>query len=389
MTLDLRGVAPRMPSDRAEVVTAAVRAANLWETRLSWADPVQAFRELSHMVGVISLARLRYASERPPPLAALLDLLDGPLPSVVPPPLGRAGDELVHVLHDGRLTDEARDLFTEYAHTEAADPASLDWSWLAAERVEREVFVHMVGTDQATYVAARRALIERAATSEREYADLWNAIGWRPPSGTLVEIAGDRRQGSWWSPCPICGWPMETSRSRHDPPGFACSFEAHRLRGARFLVEGGDDRGAPRLRPLGRIAAPHARRVEGCKMLARGVWRYVTVPGLSELALAESLRRLGEVELWPDLDRVDLRLRGGGLDWEVDVKDWTSGAALAEHIARSMEASSAAPWVIVPDHRESQVRHLREELPHHKVATAREFVRRAKRELNRGPRGQS
>jgi hypothetical protein len=334
------------------------------------------------MAGVICLAQVHYSGDPPAPLAAVLDGLEGPLSSLLPPGLVRPGDESVRLLACGRLTEEARDLFAEANPATGASATNVDWEWLAAERVERAVFAQMVAGDQSAYVAARRALIRHAAETEQTYADIWNAIGWRPPSGSIVEIGADRRHRSWWFPCPLCAWPMESETSDRDDAGFACSFEPHRLQGARFLLDA-SERGEPRLRTRGRLASPDPRRVEGHRMLARAVWRYVTVPGLAELSLADRLDGC-DVEMWPDLDRVDLRVRAGGLEWELDVKDWTSAATLASHLSR---VAGPQPWLVVPDHRAAQVPLLRERLPGRRVMTSKRFVNEVRRKIGGPNRG--
>ena len=51
---------------------------------------------------------------------------------------------------------------------------------------------------------------------------------------------------------------------------------------------------------------------------------YVTLPGLWEIALYESLTRLGvRVTLWPQIDEYDLLVElPRKIRWAIDVKDW-------------------------------------------------------------------
>ncbi|WP_234346061.1 hypothetical protein [Streptomyces sp. NRRL F-5755] len=106
---------------------------------------------------------------------------------------------------------------------------------------------------------------------------------------------------------------------------------------------------------------PEARPVEGRKALVRGVWRYICVPGLAELALRDRLVERGlKVELWHALDAYDLcvhvgRKRARKMEQlRVDVKDYTSGTALAQLIHAQEGDSGGAEWLVVPDHRAAQ-----------------------------------
>jgi hypothetical protein len=114
-------------------------------------------------------------------------------------------------------------------------------------------------------------------------------------------------------------------------------------------------------------------------MLAWPVWRYITIAGLSELSLASAMDAHASVELWPDLDRIDLRIRARGLEWEADVKDWTSATELAAHLRRRPDQNT---WVVVPDYRRAQVPLLRERLPGRRVTTTGGFVREVRRAID-------
>ncbi|HYF80153.1 MAG TPA: hypothetical protein VD973_23830 [Symbiobacteriaceae bacterium] len=58
--------------------------------------------------------------------------------------------------------------------------------------------------------------------------------------------------------------------------------------------------------------------------ISPGMHRYVTIPGLHELSLAQALTDMGlRVELWPEVDRYDLYVSfPSGERWALDVKNW-------------------------------------------------------------------
>jgi hypothetical protein len=89
--------------------------------------------------------------------------------------------------------------------------------------------------------------------------------------------------------------------------------------------------------------------------LHRGAWRYTLQPGLVELDLYTRLRRMPgvSVELWPELDNYDLRLRTRGSTWLVDVKDWSCAPALAKHFLRNDRTEIL--YVVLPNWRSDQL----------------------------------
>lgn len=68
--------------------------------------------------------------------------------------------------------------------------------------------------------------------------------------------------------------------------------------------------------------------------LRREIRRFITLPGLAELRLANRLTKLGiQVDLWPDFDLYDLRITfPDGEMWAVDVKDWANPFLLARSV---------------------------------------------------------
>jgi hypothetical protein len=104
---------------------------------------------------------------------------------------------------------------------------------------------------------------------------------------------------------------------------------------------------------LGRRMAAH----ETPMWLARGLRRFVAGPGRAEQRLANATAAFGlRVELWPALDRYDLRITlPDGSVWAIDVKDWANPYLLAR---RLHTLPSDPPWdrafIVVPNHRLKQ-----------------------------------
>jgi hypothetical protein len=106
--------------------------------------------------------------------------------------------------------------------------------------------------------------------------------------------------------------------------------------------------------------------VEGYQALKRPVWRYTTIAGLPELRLHEELVRGLEgtdltAELWPGGDRYDHEvMRAGSSErlYPADLKDYTWVNHLITKLHMDGGDRGGAKWLIVPDHRKSQVQQL-------------------------------
>lgn len=229
--------------------------------------------------------------------------------------------------------------------------------------------------DQDAYVHGRSSLIRTPAGSDRELRrlNLPSSVAefYRPVS---FDAVWDR----WWFACPVCRWPMKVTvhAGRSGKTGSVrCFHRPHAVWGAAFTFRIPDLGRPPVLvpgSPPARPAAPeHAVLfpdtagqvpepvpVEGHKALARGVWRWTTVPGLVEVALYDALvaRGLG-VQLWPDLDAYDLGVQAGagGDVFRIDVKDYTSAILLAKKVQADGGDAGGANWLVVPDYRESSL----------------------------------
>ena len=232
--------------------------------------------------------------------------------------------------------------------------------------------------DQEAYVHGRSSLIRTPAGSDKDLRRL------NLPSSVAEfyrPISFDAIWDRWWFACPVCRWPMRITvhagRGGSRTGSVRCFHRPHTAWGAAFTFRIPDLGRPPVLvpgSPPGRPAAaehtvlfpdttgqvPEPVPAEGHKALARGVWRWTTVPGLVEVALYDALvaRGLG-AQLWPDLDAYDLCVRvdaqGGGEEFRIDVKDYTSAILLAKKVQADSGDAGGANWLVVPDYRESSL----------------------------------
>jgi len=273
-----------------------------------------------------------------------------------------AVDDLVLLDEFGELHDAALESGCEFVgevlHMATAPAWLPRWSWMRAEQVEQAIFRKLVdGTDEQ-YRASRRFLVEHPAG---EFAALVAAANesraervapFVPLGPGQRFLAADDRL--WWWPCPVCRWPMRVSRTE-----CRCVYRPHR---AVYDIDA--TRARPRLQS--RAGAPRPPAVlpvtEMTKRVEESVWRYITVPGSTELRLAEHLRGLGAtVTEWPDHDSCDLLVEtqaGGHL--RIEIKEYTSVDQLVERLRTS---PPRADVLVVPDTHRQQCRVLRDALP--------------------------
>jgi len=392
---------PAFDEDRVRylVTRAALRAAKAVTT--PGLKPQQRLATLMECHGTLLAAR---GPLSPLPFGEFRRALKGDLVSLLPEgisPLDLSG--LIVIDQDGRLTESAFDLEFEQQmllHTlrkldgRAGAVSDRD---LQSEIDQETAFALLSKQgDQDVYVAGRADLIQRPSGHVDDLCELR-----LPPllMDLYQEISIDSLYQGWWFPCPICGWPMRivVRRNAGTKVGEArCWHAPHAEMGASYrfrLPVGGT---APVLlpepvppRPAGREAVlypdlgtvPEALPSEGHKALARGIWRYTTVPGLPELALYDQLTRRGlRAVLWPALDAYDLLVEcksktGRKRSFKVDVKDYTSARTLGKLIDAQEGDPGGADWLVVPDHRASQQPLLSSVAAKYgmKVATASEF----------------
>jgi hypothetical protein len=109
-----------------------------------------------------------------------------------------------------------------------------------------------------------------------------------------------------------------------------------------------------------------------------GVWRFVVVPGASELRVKQRLERLGAtVELWPELDRYDLHVRAGDHEFRVDLKEYRSPYRLIA----DLRAKTPSARVLLPKTHEHQLGVLQTAMPSLRITTETKFVTEVRRAL--------
>jgi hypothetical protein len=231
--------------------------------------------------------------------------------------------------------------------------------------------------DQAAYVDGRKALIETPAGPDGKLRKLGLPSSVAEFYRPITHAATYDR---WWFPCPICRWPMKIMirKTRGVKTGSArCFHRPHTAIGAsyHFKIPGGGT--PPRLIPVAsappkpsgaasvlftdvRGCTPEPVPVDGHKALARGVWRWTTVPGLVEVALYQALSSRGlKPALWPELDAYDLHVEASDgahrTTFRIDLKDYTNALLLARKVQADQGDAGGADWLVVPDYRAPSV----------------------------------
>jgi hypothetical protein len=363
---------------RAVVTTAALRSAVAWSRR---ADEPSAWREVARMTGVIMGTFGPGAGPATP--SQLVAFLRRPLGELLPEPDGPSPlDGLVLLDGEDRLTDGAMDIACDYNQVlfDGRDPASdwlPGWAWQRGEQVERLLFQSLIQSgSQDAYVASRRFVIERPAgeqralTNERTtapvYAGARLVTDYKPvPEDRVHRFAGGEADECWW-PCPVCRWPM-----RIQGAVVTCTYSPHQA-AFRITGPGRPAGGRPGLAKTSaaRMRVPVAQPTAGRTCVDQAVWRFVTVPGISEVLLERRLLAIPGVgvQMWPVRDAYDLLVTApDGHPWRVDVKDHVSPAGIAAD-------PPAAQYVVVPAYRKGQVSQLRRMLPDKQVRTIDQFV---------------
>ncbi|MEV7434800.1 hypothetical protein [Streptomyces griseoviridis] len=372
------------PAERAHrVVAATLRAAYAWTVRREHHD---AMREVARMTGVIMEAH--GPGHGPVTPIDLVGCLRRPLGLL--PALATGSDETIRqvVLLDGedRLTPDAYDLACEYA-LPIGGPSDLapwmpTWTWMRADQIRGETFIRLIETNNQTgYVASRRFLIEHPAATVSELRERVSETGVSLPRRGYTAIPADHLHHSaggesWWWPCAVCLWPMAvagtTVRCRYRPHAAVYQVAEGRTATSRPSLHRIDEGRSRHAKPVARPAA------DSC-CVEFGVWRFVVVPGASELRVMRSLEELGAtVELWPERDRYDLHVRAGEMEFRVDLKEYRS----VHRLLADLRARPPAARVLLPKTHEHQLETLRTALPSLHVTTETKFgteVRRAMR----------
>ena len=334
--------------------TTALRAAKAWSLRDT--EP-QAWREISRMYGV--LLSFLPPGEGPATPIEMIENLRRPMRDWVSLPWNTLPEELgaFPILgSDDDLTGEAIEYGSEYTEALFEDhEAGTDWipRWAAQtfEKVERSVYMVLVSAGQDEYVSTRQLLIEVPAGTRAVVRDEINARGALRTEAYIPlppdqQFAGE--DSSWYVPCPECRWPMHVRGAL-----LRCRFPQHH--GTFEIKSFGSQTAAPMVIGPVPIVAESATDVVS---LHHAVWRYITVPGITEVGLMRWLAKHPgvEVDRWPHKDRWDITARVGETVFQIDLKD-----------VRYPSQIGAKPphvrYVVVPDYRAWQIAQLKRTLP--------------------------
>lgn len=366
------------------VAAAALRAAYAWTVRRQRPD---AMREAARMTGVVMEAH--GPGRGPTTPLELVDCLRRPLGHL---PLFTAVDDdaiapIVLLGEADELTAGAYDLACEYA-LQVGGPSTAkewmpSWTWMRADQIRGETFNALIKNNgQDGYVTSRRFLIENPAGPCAELSEKVSEAGVRMPPRGYRDIPADHLHrtpgGAWWWPCPDCKWPMAVSGRK-----VRCRYRPHAA--VYELAEGRKETSRPSLRRIdegARVAMPTACPAEGARCLEFGVWRFVVVPGASELRVKERLEKLGAtVQLWPDTDSYDLHVLAGDRELRVDLKEYRS----VHRLIGDLRAKPPRAQVLLPKTHEHQYETLTDALPALNVTTETKFCTEVRRALARKP----
>jgi hypothetical protein len=308
---------------QSRLVAACLRAAYAWSERESLPG---AMREVARMTGVVMEALGPGCGPVTP--VQLVGCLRQPLGELAALAGGDPDDELVAIvlLDEDHLADAAFDLASEYALnlTAAAETAPWlpSWTRMRAEQVEHEAFAALKESgDDAAYARAREFLVSYPAGRREDLARQAATARARPVK--YSDLTADQQYAFggaiWWWPCPVCRWPMAVTGD-----SVRCRYRPHN---ASYQALRGRTGSPPRLHRTGdRVPAPPtACPADSAACVEPGIWRFIVVPGASELRIAADLRNLGAtVVMWPQGDTYDLHVTTGSLDRKLDIKEYRS-----------------------------------------------------------------
>ncbi|MEV0675978.1 hypothetical protein AB0I60_05580 [Actinosynnema sp. NPDC050436] len=370
------------PTSWERALIASLRAAYAWSVRSS---ERRAMHEVARMTGVVMAAHgPGVGPVTPREFAKALHGRLGLLPAIAD-----CGDEEIAdavLLSGDCLTDVAFDLACEYAAPlgEAIDKATWmpSWTRMRAEQIQQATYSAMIGSGkQEVYVDSRKFLIEHPAVpSEADLQELVASTGallapngYQPiPSDQIHHVGGGT---TWWWACPTCRWPMAVTGNR-----VRCRYRPHTA--SYKIVSGAKASARPSLDRIDsgpRVATPVAQPGADAVCVETGIWRFIVVPGATELRLYRELTKLGAaVALWPDLDDYDLLVAVGITEHKVDVKEYRSARRLVDNL----RGARSSIEVLLPDTHEYQFAILKDALPKSiRVTTERRFLARVRKQL--------
>jgi len=385
MTIELASPPDGTRQRQSRVVAACLRAGYAWSQRETRPG---AMREIARMTGVVmEAAGPGHGPTSPMHLVACLRRPLGELMILAGQDPGGTDDAITAaVLLDGDwLADAAYDLACEYAQqlTTAAETAAWlpSWTTMRAEQVENAAFSALVESgDKDAYTRARRLITEYPAGDKQELSAQVAATGarcpvkyWPLPADQLYTAAS----GGWWWPCPACRWPMTVTGD-----AVRCRYRPHQ---AAYQAVPGRAGGPPQLLRTGdRVpgGVPQACPAAGAVCVDPGVWRYIVVPGATEIRIAADLEKLGAgVEMWPDMDAYDLRVLAGLLDLRLDVKEYRSARRLIENLRNRVPRAA----ILLPKSHEHQADLITAALPSVTVITETALRRQVRQATRRNP----
>lgn len=219
-----------------------------------------------------------------------------------------------------------------------------------ADLSERRFMSSVFSTCQAanspgTYVTFRRLLIEHPVLTEFELLQQRND---RPELNLLTDhlrvayedAPPDYILNDHFHCCPICG-----------------NLQQPTVQMDRLLCE--EERCRQQLTAQPGRAIPAREHV---LWLKRGLRRFITLPGLTEIRLEQCLLKLRlKVALWPEFDSYDLHIEfPDGKAWAVDVKDWANPFLLALHAKNiPLHPPLEMGYFVFPDERSRQPDYVR------------------------------
>jgi len=280
-----------------------------------WVSPFP--RALQRGLNRLALACLR--RQRPPigDLAALVVLAEQPLevwPLDLPPDEYDLAATLLTPDGTGRPTRACEELALARGDMEAA---------LREEGLMGQVLARCRATNaQDDYVAFRRLLIERPVLSHEELLEIVD----RPEFLRL--------QNETLSAYPVIPPHYARDGAVRQCPHCGCATTPQRVIGGavRWACVEMSCKGA--LQPAHDEACTRLAARNGVHWLRPDLRRYILAPGRPELTLAAELKALRlTVQLWPGVDRYDLRVMLPGAEiWAIDVKDWSNPVQLASYV---------------------------------------------------------
>ncbi|MGW8987796.1 pPIWI_RE_Y domain-containing protein [Streptomyces parvus] len=338
-------------------VTAALRAGAAWIHRN---EEERAWRELSRMHGVL-LSCLPIGTGPATP-SEMIDCLPKQLRHWMP--LNWSGlpedmGDLTVLENDDELTEQAFEAGMSYLEALYRDDGQFEpggtwlpaWVRQTAEQTERATFRQIRSGSQAEYEAARAMLTEVPCGTEQALIEEYSHR--RAPRMDVYEaIPKDRvfqgRDASWWWPCPQCAYPMVLRGGQ-----LRCEYPSHQGRFG-LLQDSAPGGRPPRVTGISTRSKTAALRAEGMLCVNWPVWRYITCPGLVEVALMLWLERQPgvRVERWENMDEWDIGVYlEDGWSGRVDVKDHKDPQTI-------IDRPPTGEIVVVPNHHRSQVNAL-------------------------------